>query len=68
MTAPWERQRVQWPWHDYLTAEERAIVLDAERQSVSAKQKLAEATATLNPIRNRAIHRAKYASSKKATP
>jgi hypothetical protein len=56
----WKPRRAQWPWRDYLTAEERAIVVDAERASSDAKQRLAEATTILNPIRNRAIHRAKY--------
>jgi len=59
----WTPRRKQWPWHDYLTDDERRVVEDAERQSASAKQSLAEATAILNPIRNRAIHRAKYHTS-----
>lgn len=60
MKAPWSPRRAKWPWHDFLTEEERAIVRDAERQSDAAKQQLAEATLILNPIRNRAIQRAKY--------
>lgn len=58
----WQRKCFQWPWRDYLTDDERVIVVDAERRSQAAKQALAEATAILNPIRNRAIHRAKYAA------
>lgn len=64
----WQRTRIQWPWRDYLTEEERTVVVDAERQSIAAKQRLAEATALLNPIRNRAIHRAKYAHKKGSRP
>ena len=62
--SSWSPRRAQWPWKDFLTEDERAIVEDAERKSASAKQALAEATTILNPIRNRAIHRAKYYAGK----
>lgn len=64
MSGTWKPRRAQWPWEDYLTADEWPVVEDALRASAAAKQKLAEATAILNPIRNRAIHRAKYAAEK----
>lgn len=60
----WKPRRQQWPWHDFLTDEESMIVRDAERRSTEAKQMLAKATSVLNPIRNRAIHRAKYYDGK----
>lgn len=66
LSEPWKPRSHQWPWHDFLTADEAAIVADAERKSASAKQALAEATAILNPIRNRAIQRAKYDAQRSA--
>jgi hypothetical protein len=58
----WRARPKKWDWKSYLTEEETSVVRDAERQAESAKMRLAEATFVLNPIRNRAIHRAKYAS------
>lgn len=63
MTSPsqgWQPKRQKWPWLDWLTEDERVIVDDALRASADAKHRLAQATAILNPIRNRAINRAKY--------
>lgn len=58
MTA-WEPKRGKSGWRNFLTAEELTLITDAERQRQSARQKLAEATAIIAPIQNRAIQRAK---------
>lgn len=68
MTA-WEPKRGKSGWRNFLTAEELTLITDAERQRQSARQKLAEATAIIAPIQNRAIQRAKHATSMtKPTP
>ena len=60
----WQSKRGGSPWRDYLTADEKAVIDDAERKRADARQRLAEATAIIAPIQNRAIHRAKYAIGK----
>jgi len=60
----WSSKRGVSPWRDYLTADEKAIIEDAEHKRSDARQRLAEATAIIAPIQNRAIHRAKYAIGK----
>lgn len=54
----WEPKRPVGKWRGYLTAEELAVVQSAERDSQAAREALAAATAILNPIRQRAAHRA----------
>lgn len=49
-------------WRDFLTDEEEALVIDAERKRQTAQQLMAEARMVIAPIQNRAIHRAKYAT------
>lgn len=48
------------PWREYLTETEATVVSDLERRIQVARLASAETVAVLNPIRNRAIHRAKY--------
>jgi hypothetical protein len=66
--SAWAPRGRKWPWYDFLTDDERAEVAIVERDSWEAKRKLAAATAILNPIRNRAIQRAKYAARLPTTP
>jgi hypothetical protein len=54
----------KWPWHDFLTPSERDEVRKLEKDSHEAKRRLADITAVINPIRNRAIQRAKHDVSK----
>lgn len=58
---PWTPKRPLGKWRDFLTVEEVAAVAEAERASREAKDRLAEATARLNPIRQRAAQRALHA-------
>jgi hypothetical protein len=60
----WKPKPRKWPWRDFLTEQEAIIVRDLEYQSSEAKRLLADATAQLGPIRNRAVHRAKHAAEK----
>lgn len=61
--SEWKPKARKWPWRDYLTEQESIVVRDLEYQSSEARRQLADATAQLGPIRNRAIQRAKHASS-----
>lgn len=58
---PWTPKRPVGKWRNFLTSDEVAAVADAERESQEAKDKLAAATARLNPIRQRAAQRALHA-------
>lgn len=58
----WTRRKTKWPWHDHLSEDEASEVRDLERRIATAKYDLAMAVMLLNPIRNRAIQRAKYAA------
>lgn len=58
---PWTPKRPQGKWREFLTADELVEVANAERESQEAKDKLAAATARLNPIRQRASQRALHA-------
>jgi hypothetical protein len=58
---PWTPKRQVGKWRKFLTADEVSVVADAERESQEAKDKLAAATARLNPIRQRAAQRALHA-------
>lgn len=57
----WTPKRRESKWRNFLTEEEQDAVAVAERQASDAKASLAAATAVLNPIRQRAAHRALYA-------
>lgn len=57
----WTPKRREGKWRDFLTAEEQAEVSAAEQASRDAKERLAAATAVLNPIRQRASQRALHA-------
>lgn len=54
----YERPKPKWPWRDYLTAEERAILAKADAAK-AAWEKLNKGRAS---IQNRALQRAKYAA------
>lgn len=56
----WSPRKRKHDWRAFLTEDEAAAVVAAERKMRSAKQDMAEARVVLDPIRNRAIHRAKY--------
>ena len=58
----WAPRKPKWAWRDFLTEEEAAEVRDLERKIMHAKHIIALAMPVLNPIRNRAIHRAKQAA------
>lgn len=58
----WTPKKETGKWRGYLTPDEIPVVEEAERLSDAAKQQLAAATAILNPIRQRAAHRALRAS------
>ena len=57
----WSPKRGNSGWRNSLTAAELGTIVDAERKRQSARQNLAEASAIIAPIQNRAIHRAIYA-------
>lgn len=59
--SEWSPKRGNSGWRNFLTADELATIVDAERKRQSARQNLAEASAIIAPIQNRAIHRATYA-------
>ena len=52
-------RRARWPWRDYLTRDERVLVAHIDRDFREGKDLMMRASARLNPIRNRAIQRAK---------
>jgi hypothetical protein len=49
----------KWPWHDFLTPQERREVRRLEIASDEAKRRLSDITAELTPIRKLAYGRAK---------
>jgi hypothetical protein len=55
---PYEKQKPKWDWRDFLTAEEKAVLVTADRAK-AAWLKLNKERAG---ITNRAIQRAKYAA------
>lgn len=59
----WNPRKAKWPWRDFLTEEEVDEVRGYERKIATAKYEMAMAQPPLNLIRNRAIHRAKYAAA-----
>jgi hypothetical protein len=62
----WTSKRREGKWRNFLTEEEQAVVARAERDSQAAREALAAATAILNPIRQRAAHRALNAERSRA--
>lgn len=65
MNQSWTPRALKQDWRDYLTDEERAAVADAEIVASGAKAVLAKVSATLGPIRNRALKRRHYAETLK---
>lgn len=59
--STWTPKRREGKWRNFLTAEEVEAVVRAELVGQEAREKLAAATATLNPIRQRASQRALHA-------
>lgn len=58
--VPWVSPRhARWPWRDYLTQDERVLVAHIDRDFREGKDLMMRATARINPIRNRAVQRAK---------
>lgn len=55
--CPWKK-RVKWPWRDFLTAEEKAVLAKAD----TAKRQWQKLNQARSKITNRAIQRAKYVS------
>lgn len=64
----WRPRKSKWPWRDFLTEEEASEVRDLERKQESARYEMMQATMLLNPIRNRAIHRAIHKSKSPPSP
>lgn len=57
--CPWkERAKKKWPWRDFLTAQEKAVLAKAD----TAKRQWQKLNQTRSKITNRAIHRAKYSA------
>jgi hypothetical protein len=57
----WKKNPPKWPWHDFLTDEERQIIAEADK----AKRVWQQLMQTRTVIINRAIHRAKYHARKR---
>lgn len=60
---PWLETPKKWPWRDFLTEEEADKVRELEQLIEVAHQAGSNASQALDPIRNRAIHRAKRAAT-----
>ena len=57
----WQPRKPKWPWRDFLTNEERAIVTKAETAKanwLASKDEWLRHKDKMDMIRNRAIHRA----------